>query len=150
MTVHQRPTAGSDDAPLAAVYAVSFPTDLVFDAEHRERSLNEFNQWLDRMKHAADEATAHYEKRFAATLDPAALARIAQITDRFAALLLRAPIPADVRTGEFAAEQSKAYCDALATAAAPLVDRTDETLARCADLARGQPAGWWTSYCGVR
>lgn len=139
-----------DDAPLAEVYALEFPKGLSFDpndATKREASMKKFSDWLENMRRVAENAQQHYEKALDAKQDPAAVARIAQIVARLSSLIARAEIPADVRTGEYAAEKILAYCDAMQQAAEPLLAKAEDAIAVCATQASGQPAGWWTPVC---
>jgi hypothetical protein len=72
----------------------------------------------------------------------------AQIPARFASVVARAPIPADVRTGDLKDEKIAAYCDALAKAVEPLVAKADEALNACVDrLLTPHADGWWNAYC---
>jgi hypothetical protein len=51
--------------------------------------------------------------------------------ERMAELHIRAAIPADIRTGEYAAETTTAFCDALDDHAAPLRDSAREAYDTC-------------------
>jgi hypothetical protein len=82
-----------------------------------------------------------------ATARAAALARATQVKRRMAELLLRADVPVDVRTGEFAQDKSAAYCAKMSEIAEPLIASYEESMAACHAAAEAAGAGWWTSVC---
>lgn len=138
------------ETELAALFELEFPRGLDFKAS-RETAMKTFYEWLEDVKAKASTATKVYEAQFNATTDPmiklTATARLAQIPRFFGALLVRAEIPVEVRTGDNVAEKTDAYCDALAEAAKPLLERADLASAHCAKLAADTAPGWWTPVC---
>ncbi|MEO8549623.1 MAG: hypothetical protein ABI678_06605, partial [Kofleriaceae bacterium] len=107
-----------DQTALAKLYDVPFPAGLDFDPAAKAKqqaSLKRFNAYVEQLTKVGAEARERYTKVVAdksaeLAARTAAAARIAQVSLRFAAALARAPIPADVRTGEFAKEKIEAYC----------------------------------------
>jgi hypothetical protein len=143
------------DAPLAAVYKLEFPRGLSFDpdpkhAKKREASMKKFQAFLEELNTVAGDARKHYEQQLTdgdPTAKVAAAARIAQVMLRTASLIGRAEIPADVRTGEFADDKVKAFCDLLVQTAEPLQARGEEAMAICAEKSKDIAAGWWNDVC---
>jgi hypothetical protein len=140
-----------DRLALSKVYALVFPTDLNFDEKNqkaKEASMKKFNDFVEQLqkvgKTATDEILAGITGTDAAA-KAAGAARVGQVALRMAALIGRAPIPKDVRTGEAANEKIEAYCDKLEEVAEPLVARAEEALEACANA--GAPAGWYTPLC---
>ena len=111
--------------------------------------MKKFSDWMEKMKTVSEKAQKHYEASLAANKDLASVARIAQIAARLASVIGRAEIPPDVRTGEYADEKIAAYCDAMMTAAEPLIARAEDALRICAEKAPGQPTGWWNELCAA-
>jgi hypothetical protein len=144
--------APAHDAELVALLALEFPKNLDFQRA-REQAMNTFSTWLEDTKAQAGAATNVYEAQIKSTSDVAvqiaAYARLAQVMRHFASLLVRAEIPADIRTGDNAEEKIDAYCEALAQAADPLLVRAKESGANCRKLASGVPDGWWTPVCSL-
>lgn len=139
------------DEPLAAVFAIKFPTDLDFRTK-RDASLKRFNGWVQTITTLGASARERYRD----AVDPGnpdsraiATARDAQIALRIASVLARAEIPFDVRTGEFAANKTDAFCTQMATLAEPLVARADAAIATlCPSVsAPRSPIGWWSTLC---
>jgi len=145
-----------DDEPLVAVYKLEFPKGLNFnpDPKHKkqkEASLEKFNKFLEEIHKVGGDANTYYEHKLIGDGDPAlevaAAARIAQLQTRIASVLARAEIPADVRTGEFADDKVKAFCDKLVEVAEPLQARAELAISACADKAKNVGAGWWNEVC---
>jgi hypothetical protein len=140
-----------DDEPLAAVFALEFPTGLDF-AKHKDEAIKKFQAWMTQMQKVGTEATQHYENA-AKSAEPkvklAAIARIVQIRARLASVLARATIPADVRTGDFAKDKVNAFCDLIEQVATPMSDAAESARATCAERMQGQPAGWWNDACAA-
>lgn len=140
------------DRAFVAVLDAQFPTDLDFSQPpQREAAMKRFDGWLRETKDRSQEALASYEQQLRAARDDgaaaAALARMVQIPRQFASLLARAQMPVDVRTGEHADDKRAAFCDALATAAVPILDKADEAASTCATRSVKAAPGWWSSVC---
>lgn len=154
VTLRRKRKLAPDDQPLADVYALAFPTGLDFDPDRpavKQASLTRFNSFVETMMRTGKSATDHYTATATGT-DPRAraqaAARIAQVQLRLASLIVRAEIPRDVRTGEFAADKIAAYCDKMNEVGEPLVERGEEALGRCAALVADAPSsGWWVDMC---
>lgn len=134
------------EQPLADLLQLSFPTQLDFSDANRETSLRRFEVFTEDLRGRGTVARDHYVTRFDAATAPAdklaAAARLVQVHRHLAALLVRAEIPLDVRTGE----QIEAYCGNLAAVATPFLAQADEAVRTCLSLATGAP-GWWTDVC---
>jgi tetratricopeptide (TPR) repeat protein len=120
--------ARADDL-LEALIARPFPTTL---------DMKSFEAWFDGETRQAQDATRMYDLVLA-TKDPAAsiaaAARLGQLNDAFAATLLTGDIPATVRTGAYAADKVKAYCDQMTYVAAPLHENAREAFGVCSEKA---------------
>jgi hypothetical protein len=139
-----------DDQLLAALFEISSPKGLDFSDAKKAASERRFQIWLADMQRAGGAARDHYIKTLAtadARAKIIALARIAQIQYRVASSMVRMEIPADVRSGEFAAEKIDAFCDKLAEVAEPLLTKAEEAATACAAASSGVPAGWWAAIC---
>lgn len=130
---------------------VRYPGGLDFSQPDREATMKRFDGWLRDVKQHSQAALEGYEQQLAAAHDDgtavSALARTAQVPRHFASLLVRAEIPVDVRSGEHVDDKRAAFCDALATAAVPLLDKADEAASTCAERAATVAPGWWSSVC---
>lgn len=135
---------------------LKFPQNLNFDPapEHKaikEKSLKRFTEWFDQKTKASVSASQKYAKVLEvkdAANSIAAAARLGQITQDFSDALFTAPIPNDVRTGEFADEKVEAYCDTLTEKAEPLAARSLELFSAC--LGKSTELGWfsdWSKLC---
>ena len=135
---------------------LKFPQNLNFDPapEHKaikEKSLKRFTEWLDQKTKTSIGASAKYQKVLDikdAANSIAAAARLGQITQNFSDQLFTAPIPNDVRTGEFADEKVEAYCDTLTEKAEPLAASSLERFGAC--LGKSTELGWfsdWSKLC---
>lgn len=144
-------TVATTDQPLADFLAVEYPLGLDFGDATRQASLNKFSGWLTDAKQRGETAAEAYTAVLAAASDPAAqaaaAARLVQISRVFAGLLMRAEIPIDMRSGEYAEDKQGAFCDKLAEVAQPLLARADDQVKDCARHAEKLPAGWWTPVC---
>jgi tetratricopeptide (TPR) repeat protein len=100
--------------------------------------MTSFEAWVDGETRQAQDATRMYDLVLA-TKDPAAsiaaAARLGQLNDAFAATLLTGDIPATVRTGAYAADKVKAYCDQMSNVAAPLHENAREAFGVCSEKA---------------
>jgi len=141
-----------DQMALAKVYGIAFPANLNFDPANKQKvddSMKRFDVFIKTMMKTGGDANAHFEANLTGTSDPVAkaeaIARMAQVTFQMASLLARAPIPKDVRTGEFSADKTGAYCDKMQEVAGPLALRGQEAAAACAKA--GAPAGWYSPLC---
>lgn len=145
------------DPELAHYLAIAFPNGLDFDPGRpavRTASEKRFTAWFvaktDAQKVLADKygallATATWPQQIAAA------ARLGQITEQFAEVLLTAEVPLNVRRGEFAAEATEAYCDALAENAQAIVASTIEKYKACAERAtRLAVSNEWSKLCEAR
>jgi len=139
-----------DDQPLADLLSTQYPLGLDFGDATRQQSLRAFDSWFRDAKMRGDAARAAYAPKLEAP-DPGmrvvAAARVVQVTRYFAGLLIRAEIPIDMRSSEYSDDKRDAFCDALAEAAKPLLASADETATKCAKVAEGLPAGWWSAVC---
>jgi hypothetical protein len=143
--------------PLTRVYSIPYPTGLDFspDAEpRRNASLKRFAAFIERLKRTGNEANAYYLKAVNGD-DPEGrirgTARLIQVQLRVASLLARAERPKDLRTGEFAADRTLAFCDKMYEIAEPMVDQAEMGVALCAKLIEAtSAASWWTSVCTVK
>ena len=146
-----------DDEPLAAVLKLEFPKGLNFDPDPKnkkrlEASKKKFDAFVLEMTKVGGDATKHYEAKLGtdASANVAAAARMAQIAQHMSSLLARAEIPADVRTGEMAAEKIDAFCSKMVEVAEPLHWRAAEATEVCAAKLKDVPAGWWNDVCVAR
>jgi hypothetical protein len=139
------------DRPLADFLSIEYPLGLDFGDATRQASLDRFNGWLTDAKRRGETAVSAYTAQLAAATDlgaqAAAAARLVQVSRVFAGLLMRAEIPVDVRSGEFADDKQAAFCDKLVEVARPLLARAGEQVTECARRAEKLPAGWWTPVC---
>lgn len=147
-----------DDEPLAAVFEIEFPKNLDFDpAPKNEKKLREstqrFKAFLGEIKKLGDAAHDHYNAMLGRDAESATkvigAARMAQVDTRITSILARSEIPKDVRTGEFADEKIKAYCDAVQVAAEPLQGRAEASIGICAEQAKLVGQGWWNEVCAA-
>lgn len=138
------------ERPLADVLRLRYPTQLDFSEPHREASMRRFQVFVDDLRGRGTLAIDHYVAVRAAATDPAAkaaaTARLVQIHRHLAALLVHAEIPVDVRTGDFIAEKTAAFCENAAAIAAPFLVQADEAVRTCVRLSSKQ-RGWWTDVC---
>ena len=140
------------DLELEKYLDLKFPANLDFDnaPEHkaiRDRSLKRFDAWLEAKTKSSVAVATRYAKLLElkdAASSIAAAARLGQITQAFSDGLYTAPIPKDVRTGEFADEKVEAYCDALTEKAEPLAVRSVELFSAC--LGKSTELGWFSSW----
>ena len=140
------------DLPLENVLEITFPTALDFSEPHRAAGLKKFTVWVDHMSALASAGRAAYSERMmregATTKERViAAARIVQVQRHLASILVRAEIPLDVRSGEFAAEKSEAFCDRIAEVAEPIMLAGEGAAKVCANHARDIGRGWWTDVC---
>lgn len=75
------------------------------------------------------------ERRWAAV----ASYQLGQLSHYFAASLITAPIPIDVRTGRYAEDKIRAYCGELNHVARPLYDMSHQAYEHCRKLAPSAP-----------
>jgi hypothetical protein len=116
---------------------------LTIEAPHDPDSLRAFVTASTAKVQAAREL---YVKR-AKTDRAASLARIAQVMRRFAEVMIRFPIPQNVRTGVDAADNTAAFCEQLESVAEPLLTKAEEAAALCRDAGKAAGAGWWNAAC---
>ncbi|HEY4057100.1 MAG TPA: hypothetical protein VGM39_10855 [Kofleriaceae bacterium] len=153
-TVRGKKKIAAEDKPLVDVYALAFPANLNFDPANQKRAEAEktrFDDWIKKTLDVTKSATTSYQAKLAPGGDVAeavrATARIAQINYRFASLLLRAPIPKDVRTGEYKQDKTTAYCDLFAEQAEPLVASAEQAIAVCAQKIDPTSTDWPAAFC---
>ena len=142
------------DAPLADIFAIRFPAGLDFSGTHKEPSLKTFDAWAQDLSTRGAAARGTYSQRIlAATATPEqrviAAARIVQMQRHLASTMVRAEIPLDVRTGEFADEKTAEFCQRLAEVAEPMMLAGEGAAKVCADHAAGLRSGWWTRVCSL-
>ncbi|MEM9488038.1 MAG: hypothetical protein AAGC55_02775 [Myxococcota bacterium] len=131
---------------MEAVLAVRVPTGLAFDAKNartRKRAEERFARWRTETqmsyvaaRDALSPLTVDEAARVDAGLAALAAARLAQLNEHFASFLRRSWIPGDVRQGEWAEQNIKAYCSTTEKTAALLDQQAQAAYARCATLAR--------------
>ncbi len=140
-----------DDADFLALYQISFPTHLDFtDGPARKASLERFDQWIADLSRLGAAARAHYGSQTQTASETGRViagARLVQIERRVASLLVRAEIPVDVRTGEFAEDKKAAFCAQIANAAETMLAGAAQAETTCAEHAKTLPPGWWTAVC---
>lgn len=151
------------DAKLEGFLALPFPTDLTFDPKDREsmaHSTQRFLAWLGSKQEAAAELRGEY-RAIAALNDPigavAAAARIGQISQDQAEVLLVSPIPAPLRTGEHADAAVGAYCDAMTNVSEPYEREAVTAFTSCferaaqlgatAEIVELRELGKWSGVC---
>jgi hypothetical protein len=157
VTTRGKKKLSADDQQLANVYALTFPTGLNFEPGEktkkvREASMKKLNEFVEKMTKVGGEARKHYEEILAkrdARTSIDAIARMAQVQIRLSSLLVRAEIPKDVRTGEFAAEKTEAFCSRLTEVAEPLAGEAERATQICIDKAAELQVapGWWSAIC---
>jgi hypothetical protein len=145
------------DPELVAALTLDGPRGLDFDAAHpdaQRASTAKLGAWLTAATRSMQAAIELYQRRAADKDAPPdarveAMAHIAQVERRFAEVIARMEIPRSVRTGPYAADATRAFCEALADKAEPLVDQADEAAAACRKAAADArlPAGWWDDVC---
>lgn len=126
----------------------TFPTGLDFGPAKKAASVKRFGDWMTDETRAGEAASRAYDEVLAMK-DPeasiAAAARLGQVAEVFSASLVGAEIPAAIRTG---ALETKAYCDQLTEAAAPLRERALTSYGVC--VAKSTELGVldaWTGLC---
>ena len=144
----------ADDAALADVLAIAFPTSLDFSEKTRAASSVTFNTWVEDMRARGAAARKTYSDRFLANDSTAvqrvvAAARIVQLQRHLASTVVRAEIPRDVRSGEYAGEKIEAFCDRLEEVAEPIVLAAEGAAKVCAEAAAKAGPGWWTRVCVI-
>jgi hypothetical protein len=144
-----------DDAPLADILAIRFPTGLDFNEPTKTASLKIFDGWVQNMSKRGAAARAIYSERMLAKdatheQRVIAAARIVQLQRHLASRLVRAQLPRDVRSGDFAADKSAAFCDRLEDVAEAIMLAGEGAAKVCADHAADIAPGWWTSVCSLR
>lgn len=145
------------DQALADYFAIEYPLGLDFtEGDKAERSMATFNEWLSKYLELGKKANEQYERQLSESPDlstkVAAAARLAQVSHRLASILVYAEIPADVRSGEYAAEATEAFCGRMAEVAEPLLARATEAITACAEKARSATVAksvWWQQVCTV-
>ena len=126
------------DADLERYLALEFPTALDFSDKTKATSKARFDAWVQERSARGSEASRAYELVLARK-DPEtsvlAAARVARLSEDFAAVLRTAPVPRDVRTGDFAKDKTDAFCVQMEAVAEPLVKRATQAYATCATKA---------------
>ena len=141
------PTA--DEAPLATMYELAFPSGLSFSANKRAEWTKRFDTWLAEARKVAKFASDFYAKQMTradAAGKSAAMARAAQVQFRLAAVIARGEIAADIAVSDTTGKLTTAYCNKLAKLAEPIVKEAEKRAASCAAKAKG-PTGWWSAVC---
>ena len=144
--------APADDAALADVLAIAFPTSLDFSEKSRAASVAKFNTWVEDMHARGSAARKTYSDRLLANDATdvervTAAARIVQLQRHLASTIVRAEIPLDVRSGEYAAEKTEAFCTRLTEVAEPIMLAAEGAAKVCAEGAAKAGPGWWTRVC---
>ena len=145
------------DGELKNYLAMTFPAGLELDPNNKaryQRDLKRFTDWLAARTKASQQLVAKYGDIFTSGTNEQKIevaARLGQVAEDFAHVLATAEIPANARRGEFAADATKAYCDAITEQAAPLFGAATERYKKCSDLAKEQSiSNDWTAWCGAR
>jgi hypothetical protein len=145
------------DPELAHYLALAFPTGLDFDSNKpavKDASVKRFTAWFVAKTDAQQVLAGKYGALLATATWPqqiAAAARLGQVTEQFAELLLTAEVPADIRRGQFPAEATEAYCDALADKAQVILTSSLEKYKACAERAtRLAVKNEWSKLCDAR
>src|SRR5579862_3905664 len=128
---------------LVAAMTIDSPRGLDFDPAHKaavQASQKRFSDWFTdatkKMGAARDVYMARFTDAKATPTDKtAAIARIVQLDRRFADVISYMEIPRSVRSGQFAADATQAFCDALDEKAKPLDDKADADAATCRQAA---------------
>lgn len=143
-------TIRDDDRPLAHLLQLTFPAQLDFRDATWKPSMERFNVFVESLRSMGMAARKHYLARLdEAEAGPgrlAATARLVQVHRHLAALLARAEIPVDMRSGEHAAEKSEAFCEKLAAAGSPFLVQANEAVRSCLGMT-ARASGWWTAVC---
>ena len=108
-----------------AYLALQFPSKLNFDPADPiglKASTAAFKQWFEQKNSAAQELLRNFDaiQQSGIDQDLSSAARRAAIFENFAADMMHGEIPVSVRSGDFATETTRAYCDGLAAQALPL------------------------------
>lgn len=110
-----------------------------------------FEAWLTAETKNGEVANRAYEDVLAmkdAGAAIAAAARLGQLTEQFAATLVGSEIPAAVRSGAYAADKAKAYCEQMSTVSEPLEQRAQVAFGVCAQKAVELGVfDEWTALC---
>nr|HEX4312431.1 tetratricopeptide repeat protein [Kofleriaceae bacterium] len=142
------------DKDFESYIALQFPQGLNFDPQNKaikEKSLKRFDDWVKQKTKVGGDANAKYDAVLQikdAANSIAAAARMGQISQDFSDALFTAPIPQDVRTGEFADDKVEAFCDKMTEVADPLEKRSLEGYGVC--LSKSTELGWfseWSKLC---
>jgi len=153
---HRDPAAKISEEPILDILTIKFPTGLDFRVDNKaikDASLAKFDAWVDRTMKAGKAARSTYEERVQTLKGRdkiVAAARLVQLQRYIASVFVRAEIPVDVRSGEFADEKTTAFCDRLAEVAEPIVILAEGSAKACQQIAAGHPPGWWTPVCKLR
>lgn len=152
ITVRQIATPDDIEPELVAAMTIESPSGLNFTADHAEATAR-FDAFLRDAAGKVERANAIYKARMtddsaSAEVRMSAAARVTQILRRFADVLGHAEIPVDFHTGDHAIDKANAYCDALANAAEPLIEKAEAAAAQCRE--RSTTPGWWTAACAAR
>jgi hypothetical protein len=157
VTLTRPRTVAPADKHLATLYAIEFPSGLVFDPDPakkavREASLKKLDNFVKAVTKAGGDAAKFYGDKVKdkdESVKLAAIARVAQIQFHVASVLARAEIPVDVRTGEFKDDKIAAFCDQMKMMSEPLVAQAEMALETCATAVKQATAkGWWNEVCG--
>jgi hypothetical protein len=150
--VWQRAGIANDDVALASVLELKFPTGLDFSERKKDASLKTFNAWVEHMRSTGAVARGFYSQLIQdqkSTIQDRleASARIVQVQRHLASTIVRAEIPLDVRSGDYAAEKTEAFCEQLASVAEPIVLTAEGAAKVCAEHAAAAQPGWWSNVC---
>jgi hypothetical protein len=157
LSVERRGPGAAGEAEVEALLLLPSPTGLDFTpgSDTSVASVRRFQTWIMDVKRRAEAVRARYEAvMYSGAGDAeraAAAGRVVQIDRHVAEALVRAELPADVRTGPYATEAVEAYCAALADHAEPFLLRADSAAERCRPfLAARTVRGWWDEVCAAR
>ena len=142
------------DLALENVLEIGFPTGLDFSEPAKEASLKKFSAWVDHMSTMASAGRGYYSEQMMrddATIEERviAAARIVQLQRHLASTLVRAEIPRDVRSGEFATGKTAEFCDRMGEVAEAIILAGEGAAKVCANHATGIGLGWWTRVCSL-
>jgi len=132
--------------------SLNFPRGLDFDPKKKKklkRSQKRFGDWVKKKKNLMGKTAGayHFVRKIAgggAHYAIAAAARIGQLSQNFSDVLFTAPIPKDVRKGEYADEKIMAYCDELIKVSNPLEDISVKAYSFC--LGVSTKLNWFNAW----
>jgi hypothetical protein len=142
-------TPSALDQPFVDALALEFPGGLDFEG-NRDAAMKKFQAFMQQIKDVGDKAQKHYlvvAEHGGLEGKLTAMARMAQISFRLGSLIARAPIPADLARGPYAADKIDAYCDHIVEIGVALEHQGLSLVSSCAQEAARAQRGWWIDVC---